>query len=360
MSLAVAEREAPTLSVVIPVYNAEPYLDECLSSVLESSFEDLEVICVNDGSTDGSPDMLESFARKDPRVSVIHQENQGVGMARNAGIRAARGTFIHLLDADDWVERDAYGPWCALASRHDADICECLYEYVDAATRKTLLVPTDWGIPEGEDELVTNVRKDPRLLIPGHVAGWNKLYSRAFLLSNDIWFEDLPCAENRAFYYQALLRAQTYVRGSERWVFHRMNNPNSLDGGELRLRNFEVEFRSFESIWAMAQNESPELRIRLLDSCIGSGPSPCSSARTGGRTCQFWAMPSSGGPGSTAWSAPWPSASRTPIETSSWAWAPAIGRQCSGSRPITWTGDCATRPARWGQSRHSGGRRTPA
>lgn len=269
MGLAVAEREAPTLSVVIPVYNAEPYLDECLSSALESSFEDLEVICVNDGSTDGSPEILESFARKDPRVSVIHQENQGVGMARNAGIRAARGAFIHLLDADDWVARDAYGPWCALASRHNADICECLYEYVDAATRKTLLVPTDWGIPEGEDELVTNVRKDPRLLIPGHVAGWNKLYSRAFLLSNDIWFEDLPCAEDRAFYYQALLRAQTYVRGSERWVFHRMNNPNSLDGGELRLRNFEVEFRSFESIWAMAQNESPELRIRLLDSCIG-------------------------------------------------------------------------------------------
>lgn len=92
---------APFVSVIIPVYNAEKYLRECLDSVVNQTLRDIEIICVDDGSTDASPQILAEYASRDPRVRVISQENAGVGPARNAGIRAARGEFVAFIDPDD-------------------------------------------------------------------------------------------------------------------------------------------------------------------------------------------------------------------------------------------------------------------
>lgn len=94
-------------SIVIPVYNVEPYLRECLDSVLNQSYADWEVVCVNDGSTDGSTAILEEYALKDVRFNIITQPNGGLSAARNTGIKEAKGDYILFLDSDDWLEHDA-------------------------------------------------------------------------------------------------------------------------------------------------------------------------------------------------------------------------------------------------------------
>lgn len=99
---------SPLLSVIVPVYNTAPFLTRCLESLIQQTYRNLEIICVNDGSTDGSAAILDEYAAKDSRIKVIHQENAGVSVARNRGLDAATGEFVTFVDADDWLEPDSY------------------------------------------------------------------------------------------------------------------------------------------------------------------------------------------------------------------------------------------------------------
>ncbi len=112
----------PRLSVVVPVYNVEPFLAECLDSLLAQSFGDFEALLVVDGSTDGSGEIAEQYAREDSRLRVLHQANAGLGAARNAGVRAARGEFLAFLDSDDKLPPDAYAVMMETLLRTGSDL----------------------------------------------------------------------------------------------------------------------------------------------------------------------------------------------------------------------------------------------
>lgn len=114
-------RKTPKVSVIIPVYNAEEFVEKCVRSVLSQTLSDLEVICIDDGSVDGSPRILDALSAEDRRVRVIHQENRGIGPARNAGIEAARGEYVHFLDADDAMLPESYEELCAFADENRLD-----------------------------------------------------------------------------------------------------------------------------------------------------------------------------------------------------------------------------------------------
>ncbi|MBQ2626098.1 MAG: glycosyltransferase [Kiritimatiellae bacterium] len=109
------------VSVVIPVYNVEKYLGECLDSVLRQTLKDLEVICVDDGSMDGSPAILAEYARKDPRIKVVTRANGGLSAARNTGMDAATGKYIYFLDSDDWIVDDAMEKCLVVCERDGLD-----------------------------------------------------------------------------------------------------------------------------------------------------------------------------------------------------------------------------------------------
>lgn len=114
----------PLISIIIPVYNAETYLRQCIDSVLGQTFHNIEVICVNDGSTDGSAALLDEFAVRDARVRVLSQANAGQGAARNAGLTAAHGEFVAFLDADDlYPDSSVLADLAAAAARSGADVC---------------------------------------------------------------------------------------------------------------------------------------------------------------------------------------------------------------------------------------------
>ena len=115
---------AELLSIIIPVYNVEEYLPQCIESVLGQTYRELEVILVNDGSTDSSPDICDAYAKKDSRIVVIHKENGGQDSARKAGIRAAHGEYIGYVDSDDWIEPEMYERLMSYASEYDVDVVE--------------------------------------------------------------------------------------------------------------------------------------------------------------------------------------------------------------------------------------------
>ena len=104
------------ISVILPVYNAEEYLEECLESIANQSFKDIEIICVNDGSTDASLDVLEKRQKHDSRISIITRENKGAGAARNVGLEHASGDYIYFMDSDDYLELTAFEELFELAN----------------------------------------------------------------------------------------------------------------------------------------------------------------------------------------------------------------------------------------------------
>ena len=110
------------VSIIVPVYNTEKYLEKCISSILKQTLYDIEIICVDDGSTDESAQILDELARKDTRIIVIHKENGGSVSARNAGVDIAKGKYIGFVDSDDWIEPEMYEQLYALAEMHNVDL----------------------------------------------------------------------------------------------------------------------------------------------------------------------------------------------------------------------------------------------
>ena len=109
------------VSVILPVYNVEKYIRQCLDSIVNQTLKDIQIICVDDGSTDSSPEIIEEYARKDSRVIAIHQENGGAGAARNNGLRHAAGKYLSFLDSDDFFELNMLEEAYNCAEQYGAD-----------------------------------------------------------------------------------------------------------------------------------------------------------------------------------------------------------------------------------------------
>ena len=118
---------APQMSVIIPVYNAEEYVEDCIRSVFNQGVENVEIICVDDGSSDNSVAMIQQLAEQDHRIRVVRQENRSAGAARNHGMKYARGTYVHFLDADDRVRGGIYRKAIERMESSGADACVFQY-----------------------------------------------------------------------------------------------------------------------------------------------------------------------------------------------------------------------------------------
>lgn len=169
----------PAISVIIPVYKVEPYLDACVSSVVGQTFSDLEILLVDDGSPDRCPELCDTWAQKDPRVRVIHQENGGLSAARNTGIEAAKGEFLAFVDSDDMLEPDALRRAWEAQQACQADLVIFNLVYVDEHNHP-LPAPDFSGF---RDEVLTADEVWQRYFALAeqkiyYVVAWNKLYRR--------------------------------------------------------------------------------------------------------------------------------------------------------------------------------------
>lgn len=176
----------PLVSVIIPVYNAEKYLEECCVSVLAQSYTSIEIILVNDGSTDNSLNICEKIAESDPRVQVIHQENSGVSSARNAGIQASKGEFIVFVDADDILTENSISSRVELAI--DVDLVICSYQVVDSECKTIRKMPRATSFLWEPDEALVNLFAKCEIGYQGYL--WNKIYRNKIIKDSGILFEN--------------------------------------------------------------------------------------------------------------------------------------------------------------------------
>ena len=112
----------PSVSILVPCYNVEKYLNQCLDSIVNQTLKDIEIICINDGSTDSTLDIIKSYADKDKRVKIIDKPNEGYGKSMNRGLDAATGEYVGIVESDDWVDTDMFKKLYDIASKNDADI----------------------------------------------------------------------------------------------------------------------------------------------------------------------------------------------------------------------------------------------
>lgn len=238
------------LSVIIPVHNAEEYLGECLDSVLGQSVHDLEVICVDDASTDASAAVIEDYCKKDGRVRLIKNEkNLYAGSCRNIGIEAAKGEYIHFLDADDKVEKFAYERYWELVRLFDPDVIKGRGICFDNGTGELCDTPPLLSLREVAVEDIEkpfSFRENPEILSHVSVVPWNGIYRRSLLTDKNIRFNQLVCVNDRSFFNEVTVAADTILITNQPIVRYRINNSASLMG--RRARNFSCQFISYEIV----------------------------------------------------------------------------------------------------------------
>lgn len=133
------ELKNPDISIIVPVYNVEKYLPQCLESLINQTYANIEIICVNDGSTDNSLEILDKYAKRDSRIIVINQKNSGVSVARNAALKIISGKYLMFVDGDDWIELNNCETAYNLIEKYNADVVMWSYirEYPNKALKKT-------------------------------------------------------------------------------------------------------------------------------------------------------------------------------------------------------------------------------
>lgn len=200
------------ISIIIPVYNGEKYLRKCLDSVTGQSFQDVEILIVNDGSKDRSQQILEEYAARDTRIQLICQENKGVSAARNAGLDRARGEYIFFFDCDDVLMNDALKALHAAALSTGADLVIGNYKYLHQATGE-LQTPGQW--------VRSCVFSGSEILQCCHLTCLppNKLWKRSLIEEHGIRMYDLKMGEDLSFFLRVLTRCQK-VATVEDCIFH--------------------------------------------------------------------------------------------------------------------------------------------
>ena len=219
------------ISIVIPVYNIEKYLEECLDSLINQTFNDYEVICVNDGSKDNSLNILNEYAKKDSRFKVITQENGGSGSARNNGLSKAQGKYVQFLDGDDYFESEMLEKLYNLAEKHQADVAVCSSRKVDdegniTETRNPNsplnLNLTPFNKPFNYTDFPNDIFN-----LTGTVP-WNKLYLREMLTKNNLCFPKLTGPDDACFAHMAIVCAKRIVAIDDELINYRYNRPGSV------------------------------------------------------------------------------------------------------------------------------------
>lgn len=199
---------SPKVSIVIPVYNAERTITRCVESVLGQEYSDFELILVDDGSTDGTPAMLDSFAERDSRVRVEHKEPSGVSNTRNRGIELARGSYIQFLDADDWITTDATKLLVRAMEAHDCDmVIADFYRVIGERVSRKGDIPADLDRPISREEYADFMLENPADFYWGVL--WNKLFRRSIMDEYDIRMDpDISWSEDFIFNMEYVLHAK--------------------------------------------------------------------------------------------------------------------------------------------------------
>lgn len=213
------------VSVVIPVYNTSRFLHQCVDSLINQTLKDVEFIFVDDGSTDDSVEILEQYQKKDKRVKILRQENMYAGVARNNGMKQAAGKYIIFLDSDDYYDLTLLEKAFRCAEKNQAEIVFFNHYLFDNQTGMVRRLPFRMrrGVFSGE-----MLRE--RAFLSFHTAPWNRFYLRSFLIKHNLEYQAIYLHNDVYFCLLSVALAKRIVCFNRRLVYHRVNNPESLQG----------------------------------------------------------------------------------------------------------------------------------
>lgn len=225
----------PQISIVLPVYNMEHYLKATIDSILSQSYTDFELICIDDGSTDGSVTLLNEYAVRDSRVSVYAQRNAGPGAARNHGLDKASGKYVMMLDADDVYHSDMLELLHDKATHLNTDVVACKSSRFDNETETKLdswWMLNESQIPEAEP---FNCQNMPDYIFTAFMGWpWDKMFNRAFIERHGLRYPALSNSEDLYFVFLALAKAERIGVVEKELIEHRDNRKNSVSGSRAK------------------------------------------------------------------------------------------------------------------------------
>lgn len=243
------------ISIIVPVYNVEKYLDRCMQSILQQTYQRLEIILVDDGSTDSSAQKCDSYARRDSRVTVIHKQNGGLSDARNAGLEAASGAYIGYVDSDDWIEPDMYERMYRACVENDAQLAVCRYfnEYRD----RTESGGSGSVVSLSRDELLKiYIGGDDAYVIYNSV--WSKLFKRD--LVEGMVFPKGRNSEDIMYTTRAFCRAHKAVYLDSSFYHYVIDREGSIMNAAREERMFRDEIPFWrEHIACIGDMVSPQM-----------------------------------------------------------------------------------------------------
>ncbi|WP_157151027.1 glycosyltransferase family 2 protein [Brachyspira sp. SAP_772] len=216
------------VSVVVPIYNVENYLEKCLDTIINQTLKEIEIICIDDCGKDNSVNILREYAKKDNRIKIIsHKENKGLGIARNTGIKEAKGEYISFIDSDDFISKDFLYNLYNTAKKYDSDIVNTLNIkfYENKKSRKFL-----YTFKQREFESTWNLNDIENFYSKQAVTPyvWNKLYKTSFLLENNLYFMDIKLGIEDADFTIRLMAHKPKISFNNASIYYYRQRKDSL------------------------------------------------------------------------------------------------------------------------------------
>ena len=259
----------PKISAVVPVYNVEKYLPRCIDSALAQTLEDIEIICVDDGSTDGCGAMLDEYAARDSRVKVIHQPNGGYGKAMNAGLRVATGEYFAVLESDDFILPDAYEVLYANAKRFDADVVRADFYFYTTVDGKPNL-----RLEQVSRDYTWYYRlicpRDELMAFRFVMHNWTGIHKLSFLREKDILYNETPGAsyQDNGFYFQVFTQTERLLYVPRACYCYRYDNPTASIRDPNKVYTMTEEYNYIRAFLArhpeFEQKVLPAYNVRLF------------------------------------------------------------------------------------------------
>ena len=232
------------VSIVIPVYNVQEYLTECMESVIGQTLKEIEIICVNDGSTDGSPEILERFAARDKRIVLIHRENGGYGCAVNEGMKRAAGEYVGIVEPDDYVPPDMYQDLYRTAKEYELDFVKAdFYRFTTGADGEREFVYNHLSQkPADYNKVFTPARCPETLRFVMNT--WSGIYRREFLEEHNIRHHETPGAsfQDNGFWIQTFIYGERAMIIDRPYYRNRRDNPASSVNSREKVYCINIEY----------------------------------------------------------------------------------------------------------------------
>lgn len=260
------------VSVVVPIYNVEDFLEECLDSISNQTLDDIEVICVNDGSTDNSLDILNDYAEKDSRFTVISQENAGHAVATNRGMELAKGEYLFLMDSDDILKLNALEDTVKVADEKDVDfvLFQAINYYMDTDEYKEQENYSMTKLADYIGDKVFNWKDIKQFVFKITVTPWSKLYKREFIVNSGAKFPEGLIFDDNVFFWEVLFNAQRITFLREHLFIRRWHSASSTKAGDKR---FIDSIEIYRLIWQVFKKYGAfdDYKQRLYNSRVRVG-----------------------------------------------------------------------------------------